>query len=104
MEDTTVFFEGELTLSKSKEILELVLSILDNPKKNSLDLSGVTEIDSSGFQLLMLLLIEANKKGRKLSFSSLSPIVENLFDLLNIKKFIDQEVNQDGKTIGNSNG
>lgn len=93
MKDNTLYLEGELVFSKAKETLDSVMSMLDDPEKNILDLSGVSEIDSTGLQVIMLLLLEANKLDRKISLTSLSVVVENLFKRLNIEILIDNQEN-----------
>lgn len=55
-------------------------------KELQLDLSGVTELDSAGLQLLLFLKREANDRQIQLSLTQHSQAVVEVFELLNLSK------------------
>ena len=65
---------------------------LSDGDKTVLDLSGVTEVDTAGFQMLLVLLVEANKINRRVSFSSPSVAIDELFSILDVKSLVSQPV------------
>ncbi len=82
MNDKTVLrIEGELTIFRA---LELKPGLVANPALIEIDLSGVTEIDSAGVQLLMLAKNTAMAQQRELRLVSHSPAVIEVFELLNV--------------------
>ena len=73
--------EGELTIFRAAELKPV---LLDNPALTEIDLSGVTEFDSAGVQLLMLAKKTAMAEGRQLRLLAHSPPVIEVFELLNV--------------------
>lgn len=80
-----VFLQGELTLSNAEQTKAQILAMLENPDSTNIDMSEVTEIDAAGLQLLLVLLVEAKKMDKTITFSSIGPAVNELLDTLNIK-------------------
>ncbi len=76
--------EGELTIFRA---LELKQAMLAAPAPNDIDLSGVTDIDSAGLQLLMLARKTAQAEQRKLRLLAPSAAVLEVFELLNVAAF-----------------
>lgn len=65
-------------------------SLFDNLKQHpviELDLSQVSQIDTSGIQLLMLAKRECQKQGKTLGIVAHSPAVHELMDFYNIAGF-----------------
>ena len=73
--------EGELTIFRAAELMPQLLA---SPAPQTLDLSGVTEIDSAGLQLLMLVNREAGQQGKTLEISGHSPAVQQVLDFCNL--------------------
>jgi anti-anti-sigma factor len=73
--------EGELTIFRA---LELKPTLLATPMPLEIDLSGVTEIDSAGVQLLLLAKKTALAAQRDLRLVAHSPAVIEVFELLNL--------------------
>jgi anti-anti-sigma regulatory factor len=73
--------EGELTILRAAELKGV---LLDDPPPTEVDLSGVTEIDTAGIQLLMLAQREARSGGRSLHLLSPSVAVSAALDLLRL--------------------
>jgi len=86
MSTITLRIVGELTIFRAIEFKSL---LLDQPVPTEIDLSGVTEIDTAGVQLLMLAKIEARKQQRELHLVRHSSAVFEVFSLLNVIKFFD---------------
>ena len=76
--------EGELTIFRA---MELKPALLADPPLTEVDLSGVTDIDSAGVQLLMMAKQAAQADGRELRLSQHSAAVLEVFELLNVAAF-----------------
>jgi anti-anti-sigma regulatory factor len=57
---------------------------LTTPPVDEIDLSGVTELDCAGVQLLMLAKKTALAQGRDIKLNAHSPAVIEVFELLNV--------------------
>jgi anti-anti-sigma factor len=78
---TVLRIEGELTILRAAELKDALLA---EPPPAEVDLSGVTEMDSTGLQLLMLADREARAAGRNLRVLSPSPAAREVLDLLRL--------------------
>jgi anti-anti-sigma factor len=78
---TVLRIEGELTIMRAAELKDALLA---NPPPTEVDLSGVTEMDSAGLQLMMLADREARAAGRSLRVVSPSTAVREVMDLLKL--------------------
>ena len=76
--------EGELTIFRASELKPVILA---EPPVREIDLSGVTEFDTAGLQLLMLAKRQAVATGRDLRLVGHSPAVMEVFDLLNVAAY-----------------
>jgi len=77
--------DGELTIYRAAELKELLLNALAAGSGDlEVDLSGVSEFDSAGLQLLMLAKKTAQQRGRELRLAGHSPAVLEVFELLNV--------------------
>ena len=73
--------EGELTIFRAAELMPLMLA---DPLPFEIDLSGVTDIDTAGVQLLMLAKNTARAQQRELRLVAHSAAVSEVFALLNL--------------------
>ncbi len=83
-------FSGELTIYRAAEFKQMLLaglSKLDGPAPLEIDLSGVTELDTAGVQLLMLAKKTAQAQQRELRLFAHSPAVAEIFELLNLAAY-----------------
>ena len=80
---TRLLVEGELTIYTAAENKPKLLSALKAPT-TEFDLSLVTEIDTAGLQLLLLVKREARTAGIELSFVGHSSAVIDCFDLCDV--------------------
>ena len=78
--------EGELTIFRAAELRDLLLSA---QAPQEIDLSGVTEMDSAGLQLLMAAKQAANTAQRTLRLVEHSAAVMEVFELLNVAAYFD---------------
>jgi len=76
--------KGDLTIftaAQAKREFEDALEVHADPE---VDLSGVEEFDTAGVQILLWARREAAQRGRSLPFVNHSPMVMEVFDLLNL--------------------
>ena len=87
MSEVPVFrIEGELTIFRAQELKQALLA---DPVPLEIDLSGVTDIDTAGVQLLMLAKKTAQAARRELRLVAHSPAVIEVFELLNVAAYFD---------------
>ena len=73
---------GEMTVYTASQIKQpLVDAIADAPANIQLDLSDVTELDTAGVQLLLLIYREVLASGRKIQLGPESNIVRDVLTL-----------------------
>ena len=82
-DDNEVHFSmtGDMTIYSIKKLKDLMLGEL---KKNSgiiLDLSGISQADTSAFQLLLFLKREAEATEKKFKIDKISTRLESVFEL-----------------------
>lgn len=76
---------GELSIYRAAELkTELLLALARERDELALDLSGVTDIDVAGLQVLLALQVEAHATGRHLQLIEPSTPVQDLFRLLDV--------------------
>lgn len=72
--------EGPMTIYEAAAGKARLLETLQRASRIEIDLSGVTEIDTAGAQLLVLLKREAATAGKQVVFSKHSRAVLDVFD------------------------
>lgn len=77
---------GELSIYRAEELKQ---ALLGEPSPIEVDLSGVTDIDTAGVQLLMLAKRAAQAAQRELRLVAHSPVVNDVFELLNLGAYFD---------------
>lgn len=80
-----LFIEGDLTIRRVQELKDVLLARLAQTQALEVDLAGVTEIDSAGVQLLLLVQRTARASHKELQLVAYSPAVATLFGLLRIQ-------------------
>ncbi len=84
---TRLNLDGNLTIYEApagKESLMAALAALAPSQTLELDLARVAEIDSAGFQLLVLAKQEAARQGKTLNLVAHSPAVGEVLDFFNM--------------------
>jgi|JFJP01.1.fsa_nt_gi anti-anti-sigma factor len=79
--------EGALTIYRAQELKEQLMSAVQTNPELHLDLSQVTEIDSSGLQVLYLAKREAARANHALRIVAHSDAVREVFDLCNMNAY-----------------
>lgn len=78
---------GELTIYRAAEMKPTLQQALDGAMQLEIDLSGITEIDTSGVQLLMATKRRAQALSRELRLTGHSAAVVEVFELLDLAAF-----------------
>ena len=72
---------GEMNIYNALELKAALMKSVDEAEAVDLDLSGVSEFDSSGLQIVLLACREAEKNNRKLSVKASSAPVDSVIEL-----------------------
>ncbi|MBN2039037.1 MAG: STAS domain-containing protein [Spirochaetes bacterium] len=73
--------EGEMTIYSARDLLTGMYKYLDKIKNTEVDLSKVTKIDTSGFQLLSMAKKEVESKEKTFKIINPSNDVKKIFKL-----------------------
>ncbi|MEC5385927.1 STAS domain-containing protein [Uliginosibacterium sp. H3] len=84
--------EGDLTIYDAARMKDELLARLHANSKLAVDLSGVTELDTSGVQLLLLLQREAGEANKPLQWGKHSAAVSEVLTLLNLGSTLGEPV------------
>ncbi|MBA5685629.1 STAS domain-containing protein [Rugamonas apoptosis] len=76
--------DGELTIYRAADVKSQLLEALRQAALLEVDLSGVTELDTAGLQVLMLAKQVAATDGRALRLVGHSPAVMDVFEMLDL--------------------
>lgn len=74
---------GEMTIYHAVEAKTAILQSLEGADSIQLDLSGVTDLDTAGMQILILARRTAESAGKQLSLVDHSAPVRDVFELYN---------------------
>ncbi|HEX2673795.1 MAG TPA: STAS domain-containing protein [Polyangiaceae bacterium] len=80
--------DGEFTIYRIAELKQALLGSLERGTLLDLDLSGVTELDSAGVQLLLLAVKTARAQAKLIRLVGISPAVRDVFDLVNLATYL----------------
>ena len=86
-EKAALRIDGEMTIYRATELKQDLLVALDKTKELEIDLAAVTELDTAGVQILMLLKRQAMATECKLHLVAHSPPVLEVFELLNLAAY-----------------
>ncbi len=84
--------EGEMTIFRAAELKNELLDNISQHGEVEVDLSGVTEIDTSGLQLMVMAKVEAELKNRDLRFTGHSRPVLEILDMCDLAAFFGDPV------------
>lgn len=79
-----LFIQGEMSIYRATELKQALLA---EPAPVEVNLSGVTDIDTAGVQLLMLAKKTAQAQQRELRLVAHSAAVTDVFELLNLAAY-----------------
>lgn len=91
----TLHIEGELTIFRAMELKPIMLA---TPPPADIDLSGVTELDTAGVQLLMLAKKTALAEARTLRLVGHSAAVMEVFEMLNVAAYFGDPLVMNSRT------
>ena len=77
---------GEMTIINSAELKKQLLESLLECSQIEIDLSQVSEMDTAGFQLLLLVYNEASLLNKTVRITSYSSAISAVFDLYSMDK------------------
>ncbi len=84
--------EGDMTIYTAAELKAELMPYISQPGEREIDLSGVSEIDSAGLQLLMLAKREAGRHACPLRLTGHSRAVLEVLDLCNLVSYFGDPV------------
>ncbi len=87
-----ISIEGEMTIYRAADLKVTVLEALRKTKVLEIDLSGITELDTAGLQVLMLAKQTAIADKRELRLLQHSPAVMEIFEMLDLVAFFGDAV------------
>lgn len=91
---------GELTIYRAAELQQQLQAALQHGGGSlEVDLSGVTELDTAGLQLLIALKKSAQEAGGQLSLTGHSAAVIEVFELCNVAALFGDPLVTDGKPL-----
>jgi len=77
--------EGEMTIFNAEELKEKMFASMNDCSRVELDLSKVSEMDTSGFQLLYLASRDSAAANRSFNITAHGRASENVLELFNMK-------------------
>lgn len=83
----TVTLDGELSIYTAADFKQELKPCLDDCKSMLIDLSAVTEMDTSCFQVLVQAKRECEKAGKEMQMSGHSPAVLEILELYGMERF-----------------
>lgn len=89
---TRISIDGEMNIYRAADLKVTVLEALRKTRVLEIDLSGVTELDTSGLQVLMLAKQAAAADQRELRLLQHSPAVLEIFEMLDLGAFFGDAV------------
>lgn len=82
--DGTMRLAGELTIYTAADFKTALINRLGQSKSLTVDLSGVSELDCAGIQVMLLAQREAAVGARTLQWEKHSPAVSEVLGILNL--------------------
>lgn len=95
-QETTIKPEGEMTICQAAELKMEVDSAIKTKQDISIDLSAVTDFDSAGLQLLMMIKTESQFSQTNMIIVDLSQPVREVIELCNLEQFFADSMNASG--------
>lgn len=85
-----LLLEEEMTIYTASDLKDKLFAAVKDHANTELDLSQVCEIDAAGLQILVLLKREAKRLRKTVSFTRLSPAVQELLSVFGMDTFFDE--------------
>ena len=84
---TEIIFSGELTIYHAMEIFQKNIQNIKVKGQVTIKLSGITEIDTSGIQLLIILFKTIKQQSSHYCIESMSDTVKDYINLFNLSAY-----------------
>jgi len=94
MSQNILKIDGELTIFRAMELKPVIMA---TPPVDVIDLSGVTDLDTAGVQLLMLAKKTALAQQHDIQLTGHSPAVIDVFELLNVAAYFGDHMVMDSR-------
>lgn len=101
-QQTLISLEGELTIYNVNDLRAELLSVVNNADDIEINLSLVSDVDSAGLQLLMLVKREMLKQEKNLRLVAHSRAVLDAFELCDLGSFFGDPLLISGSTMDNA--
>jgi anti-anti-sigma factor len=88
-----VILAGEMTVYAAANIMNKLIAAIDSAENVEIDLSQISEIDTTGAQLLILAKRHAERTDKQLQLVSYSPSVRELIDVYRLGAFFGESHN-----------
>lgn len=88
--------EGEMTVFTALDVKERLLGSLTGCRQVDVDLSRVSEMDSTGLQLMILAKREAGAMGKEIRFVAHSPAVVDVLEMCKMTGYFGDPVVLEG--------
>lgn len=84
--------QDEMTIYTAAEMKTQLLEQLNLCDELEISLAGVSELDSAGVQIILMLRHEADRQGKKVHFVHHSPAVLDVLEILNLVAYLGDPV------------
>lgn len=84
-----VFVNSDLTIYTANDFKQHLVALLEGNEILDVNLKNVGEIDTAGFQMLLLIKREAERLNKRLHLSEASLVAHEIMELLNIDQILD---------------
>ena len=89
--------EGDMTIYNAAALKEKLMPVLGDARDLDINLTDVTEIDTAGVQLLMLMKKERAAHGHALSLTDHSSAVLDVFEMMDLVSYFNDPIVLSGK-------
>ena len=79
--NTITFYVNKINILNTKQLEDTIIELMNDKKDLIIDLSNVTFIDSTGFQLLHKIKIESLLNNINVDYININPELQDLFNL-----------------------
>ena len=87
-----VDIDGEICIYNAADLKERFMSVLNDKRELEINLANVTEIDSAGVQLLMLVKRERDTMGQRVTLTNHSNSVLDIFGLMSLEGYFNDPI------------
>jgi anti-anti-sigma factor len=87
-----LLIEDEMTIYTAAELKDELFGFLDTTQALEIDLSAVSEIDSAGLQILLLIKREADTQDKSVTLINHNQAVLEVYELLNVAGYFGDPV------------